>query len=430
MCDIIEPMFDNGGDSMEIMDKVKILADSAKYDASCSSCGGTRKNKGGIGNSHFSGICHSWSEDGRCVSLLKLLFSNCCIYDCAYCHNRKSNDVPRAQFTPEELANLTMEFYKRNYIEGLFLSSAVVKSPDYTMELFLKTLKLLRYKHKFFGYIHVKIIPGTNELLVKEIGELADRVSVNIEFPSSKSLNLLAPDKTKEAILTPMKQIKTANDIFAFEKKKYKNIKKFAPAGQTTQMIIGATPESDLQIMRLTEGMYKKFSLRRVYYSAYIPVGNHPALPSSNTTPALTREHRLYQADWLLRFYGFSAEELLDEHNPNFSSEIDPKCTWAIRHPEFFPIDVNKASYEELLRVPGIGVLSAKRILTARKCSKLRIDDLKKLGVVLKRAKYFITAMNSVSSAMLLQSSPAAVVQRMISTTAIDNQISFFDTVV
>ena len=382
----------------------------------------------GMGNSHFSGICHSWSEDGRCISLLKVLFSNCCVYDCAYCHNRKSNDVPRAQFTPEELAELTIEFYKRNYIEGLFLSSAVVHSPDYTMELFLKTLSLLRNKYKFFGYIHVKIIPGTNEVLVKQIGELADRVSVNIELPSNKSLKLLAPDKTKEAILTPMQQIKIANDIFTFEKKKYKNVQKFAPAGQTTQMIIGATPESDLHIMRLTEGMYKKFSLKRVYYSAYIPVGNHPALPSSNLTPALTREHRLYQADWLLRYYGFSADELLDEHNPDFSAELDPKCTWAIRHPEFFPLDVNKASYEALLRVPGIGVTSARRIVTARKCSKLRIEDLKKLGVVLKRAKYFITAGHAVSQAMLLQSNPVSVMQRMILNTA-DNQISFFDAV-
>ena len=415
---------------MELMDKVKILADSAKYDASCSSSGGTRKNKGGMGNSHFSGICHSWSEDGRCISLLKVLFSNCCVYDCAYCHNRKSNDVPRAQFTPEELANLTIEFYKRNYIEGLFLSSAVVKSPDYTMELFLKTLLLLRNKYKFFGYIHVKIIPGTNELLVKRIGELADRVSVNIELPSNKSLQLLAPDKTKEAILTPMQQIKTENDIFIYEKRKYKNVRKFAPAGQTTQMIIGATPENDLQIIRLTEGIYKKFSLKRVYYSAYIPVGNHPALPSVNFTPALTREHRLYQADWLLRYYGFTADELLDEHNPNFSAEIDPKCTWALRHPEFFPVDVNTAPYEFLLRVPGIGVTSAKRIIVARKCGSLGIEDLKKLGVVLKRAKYFITAKSSTSNAMLLQSNPASVMQRMILNPAAENQISFFDAVI
>ena len=414
---------------MELTEKVKILADSAKYDASCSSSGGTRKNRGGMGNSHFSGICHSWSEDGRCISLLKVLFSNCCVYDCAYCHNRKSNDVPRAQFTPEELANLTVEFYKRNYIEGLFLSSAVIKSPDYTMELFLKTLQLLRHQYKFFGYIHVKIIPGTSEMLVKQIGELADRVSVNIELPSNNSLKLLAPDKTKEAILSPMKQIKTANDIFVAEKKKYKKAQKFAPAGQTTQMIIGATPESDLHIIRLTEGMYKKFSLKRVYYSAYIPVGNHPALPSANFTPALIREHRLYQADWLLRYYGFSADELLDEHNPNFSSEIDPKCTWAIRHPEFFPVDVNTAPYESLLRVPGIGVTSAKRIVKARKCSSLCIEDLKKLGVVLKRAKYFITTRNAVSQAMLLQSNPVSVMQRMILNTA-ENQITFFDSVI
>ncbi len=413
---------------MNLSEKIKILADSAKYDVSCSSSGSSRKNNGGTGNGHVSGICHTWSTDGRCVSLLKILFSNKCVYDCAYCVNRRSNDVPRAEFSPEELANLTMEFYRRNYIEGLFLSSAVMRSPDYTSEFFLKTLRLLRNVHKFFGYIHVKIIPGTNEVLINQIGQLADRVSVNIELPTEKSLNLLAPQKTKASILTPMKQIKQAGENALALRKTFKSAPSFVPAGQTTQMIIGAGGESDLQIMSLTQGLYDKFSLKRVYYSAYIPAVNHPLLPALNYTPPLLREHRLYQADWLLRFYGFRADELVDQYNPFLSEKLDPKCAWAIRNPQLFPVDINKAPYEIILRVPGIGVTSAKRIITARRHTSLRTEHLKKIGVVLKRAKYFIVTADDHKYAKKLQFSPTAVGLKLADSFP-DNygQISFFD---
>ncbi len=380
---------------MDTREKLLILGDAAKYDASCSSSGAKTSfssSRDGIGSAHASGICHTWTSDGRCMSLLKILMSNCCVYDCAYCINRTSNDVPRATFTPEEIASLTVEFYRRNYIEGLFLSSAVVKNPDYTMELLIKTLRLLRYSYKFYGYIHVKVIPGASEDLVTLIGTLADRISVNIELPTESSLKTLAPQKTKNAILKPMEHITLKSSVALAEQKKFRSAPRFVPAGQTTQMIIGADKENDLQIMRLSQGLYDKFKLKRVYFSAYVPLGNHPALPAKTTAVPLLREHRLYQADWLLRFYGFRAEELLDGSMPNFHENLDPKCTYALRNIEQYPIDVNKADYSMLLRVPGIGVVSAKRIVAARRHTRLTFDNLKKMGVVLKRARYFITA--------------------------------------
>ena len=374
---------------MEIIDKLKILADSAKYDVSCSSSGSKRNNKSsGIGNGDISGICHSWSADGRCISLLKILMTNCCMYNCKYCINRSSNDIPRASFTPREVADLTINFYKRNYIEGLFLSSAVVKSPDYTMELLYGTVSILRNEYNFNGYIHTKTIPGASFELINKLGKLVDRMSINIELPSNDSLKLLAPQKEKAGILEPMKYIYTNIDISNKEKSNYS--KSFVPAGQTTQLIVGATPESDLKIMKLSEGLYKKFKLKRVYYSAYVSVNKDASLPSLKSPPLL-RENRLYQADWLLRFYGFKSEELLDEKHPNFNTLLDPKCEWALRHLEQFPVDVNSADYFTLLRVPGIGVTSAKRIIRSRRNFKLNFDTLKGLGVVLKRAIYFIT---------------------------------------
>ncbi len=374
---------------MDIFDKLQILADSAKYDASCSSSGSSRKNLlNGIGNAHTSGICHSWGADGRCISLLKILFSNCCIYDCKYCVNRCTNDVKRATFTPREVADLTINFYKRNYIEGLFLSSAVIKSPDYTMELLIKTVTILRKEYLFNGYIHCKTIPGCSQDLISKLGNMVDRISVNIELPSSNSLKLLAPQKQKDGILQPMSYI--SNKIHQNKLIKSKLKTNFVPAGQTTQLIIGATPESDLKILTLSQNLYKKLSLKRVYYSAYISVNNDKNLPTLESPPLL-RENRLYQADWLLRFYGFTADELLDEKHPNFNKILDPKCDWALRHLENFPVEINNADYYTLLRVPGIGVISAKKIIRARRSFMLDFESLQKLGVTLKRAKYFIT---------------------------------------
>ncbi len=374
---------------MDIFDKLQILADSAKYDASCSSSGSKRKNSpNGIGNAHTSGICHSWGADGRCISLLKILFSNCCIYDCKYCVNRCTNDVKRATFTPREVADLTINFYKRNYIEGLFLSSAVIKSPDYTMELLIKTVTILRKEYLFNGYIHCKTIPGCSQDLISELGKLVDRMSINIELPSNNSLKLLAPQKQKDDILQPMSYI--SNKIYQNKLIKSKFKTDFVPAGQTTQLIIGATPESDLKILTLSQNLYKKLSLKRVYYSAYISVNNDKNLPTLESPPLL-RENRLYQADWLLRFYGFTADELLDEKHPNFNNILDPKCDWALRHLENFPVEINNADYYTLLRVPGIGVISAKKIIRARRSFMLDFESLQKLGVTLKRAKYFIT---------------------------------------
>lgn len=377
---------------MDIIEKIRILAGAAKYDVSCSSSGSTRKNtRGGVGNASVSGICHSWSEDGRCISLLKILMTNSCIYDCAYCVNRATNDTERATLTPEEIAHITINFYRRNYIEGLFLSSAVIRTPDYTMELMINALRLLRNEHKFNGYIHVKVIPGADKRLVSEIGLLADRVSVNIELPSSSSLKLLAPQKKKEDIIKPMGFIKSAIDEVREDKLIYRHTKDFVPAGQTTQLIVGASPERDFNILNLSENLYKSFRLKRVYYSGYVPVVSHPNLPSLITSPPLLREHRLYQADWLLRFYGFRAGEILTEDRPDLSMDFDPKTEWAIRNLQLFPIEINKAEYNMLLRVPGIGVRSARRIIDARKTAALDYDLLKKLGVVLKRARYFIT---------------------------------------
>ena len=378
---------------MELMDKLEILADAAKYDAACTSSGLDRAGRPGtIGSTTLAGCCHSFSADGRCISLLKVLMTNVCAYDCQYCVNRRSNDLPRAAFTPRELCELTMGFYRRNYIEGLFLSSAVLVSPDYTTERMIEALRLLREEHRFGGYIHAKAIPGADPRLTYRLGLLADRMSVNIELPSAGSLALLAPDKKKENILTPMGQIRDGISLASRERKLCRHAPRFAPAGQSTQMIVGATPESDRQILTLTQGLYDRYHLKRVFYSAYMPVSNSPLLPApQNFQPPLLREHRLYQADWLLRFYHFRAEELLDEAAPNLDPRLDPKCTWALRHLEFFPVEVNRADYEALLRVPGVGVRSARRILAARRVGPLTFEGLKRLGVVLKRAQYFLT---------------------------------------
>lgn len=417
--------------SMEaMMEKLKILADSAKYDVSCSTSGVGRRNNGRIGNAHAAGICHSWSADGRCISLLKVLFTNKCAYDCEYCINRRSNDFPRASFEPDELARLTIEFYRRNYIEGLFLSSAVEKSPDYTAERILESLRLLRYKYGFSGYIHAKIIPGVSPEILHQIGLVADRLSVNIEMPTSKSLELFAPQKKPKQIFAPMKQItnsliersalvgpgtmfkgqdinspenylgagriatgNAALDALSSTRLPAANTRKdvFAPAGQTTQMIIGAGGETDQSILTTSENLYHTFKMKRVYYSAYVPVVDSPILPDKRTAPPLAREHRIYQADWLLRFYGFSVSELFNSGEENLDPDLDPKVTWALRNLDKFPIEVNKATYEMLLRIPGIGAVSAKRIVRQRKVSAVKFDDLKKMGVVVKRAKYFLT---------------------------------------
>ena len=363
---------------MTLKEKLTILADSAKYDVSCSSSGSTRKNEGGIGNAAFSGICHSFATDGRCISLLKILMTNCCIFDCKYCINRKSNNVKRTIFTPEEICELTMNFYRRNYIEGLFLSSGIVKSPDYTMELLIKTIKMLRYKYHFHGYIHCKAIPGANEYLLKELGGLVDRLSANIELPTENGLKLLAPNKEENKVIKIMSYVKENHN------------RSYVPAGQSTQVIIGATKETDLDIMAKSEALYKSYDLKRVFYSAYIPVNKDKVLPMLKTPP-LVRENRLYQADWLLRFYGFRVKDLLDEDNPNFNILMDPKANWALRHLNEFPKEINTVSYYDLLKVPGIGIKSAKRIIACRKNFKITFNDLKKMGVVIKRAKYFIT---------------------------------------
>lgn len=363
---------------------------AARYDASCSSSGSDRPNNGGIGNASSMGICHSWADDGRCISLLKLLLSNACAHDCAYCINRRSNDVPRATFTPEEVADITIEFYRRNYIEGLFLSSAVVKTPDYSMELMLHAVKILRNTHRFGGYIHLKVMPGADPKLIAEAGFLADRVSANIELPSSKGLELLAPDKHPAMVLGSIKGISHKIKENADERKSIRTAKRFAPAGQSTQLIVGATGDTDKTIITLSESLYRGLSLKRVYYSAFVPVTRDSRLPVVSAPP-LKREHRLYQADWLLRFYGFNASELLDDAHPNLDMEVDPKVSWALRHPSFFPVEVNRASYEEILRIPGVGVKSAKRIISARKQTSLGFEELRRLGVVLKRAQYFVT---------------------------------------
>ena len=379
--------------AMSMYEKLNILTDAAKYDVACTSSGTERSNNGnGIGNCVKSGICHSFSADGRCISLLKILFTNECVFDCKYCINRSSNDVVRASFTPDEVCELTMEFYRRNYIEGLFLSSGVLKNPDYTMELLYATLYKLRNQYHFQGYIHVKTIPGASSYLVQKLGFLADRMSINLELPTAESLKLLAPHKTRKTILSPMRLVQNGMESNKQELALYKNAPKFVPAGQSTQMIIGATPETDYQIIKVTESMYQKFDLKRVFFSAFVHVNEDKNLPArTDEGPPLLREHRLYQADWLLRYYHFAADEILSEDNPNFNVLFDPKCNWALKHLEIFPVEVNTASYELLLRVPGIGYKSAVRIVKARRFGNLDFADLKKMGVVLKRAMYFLT---------------------------------------
>lgn len=378
---------------MNLLDKLTILTDAAKYDASCTSSGVIRGSRPGmIGNtsSSIAGCCHSFSADGRCISLLKVLMTNYCVYDCKYCINRRSNDIRRTAFTPRELAELTVQFYRRNYIEGLFLSSGVLRDPDYTTLRMIETLRLLRREFAFNGYIHAKAIPGTSPELVQQLGYLADRLSVNIELPSQKGLAALAPDKSKAAILAPMRLIEAQGRQNKEELVKYRHAPAFAPAGQSTQLIVGATEDSDRHILHLTESLYDRYRLKRVFYSAYVPVVENPLLPDLHTKPPLLREHRLYQADWLLRFYGFRADELLDDQHPNFDPMLDPKCYWAITHPEQFPVEIMTADLGRLLRVPGIGPTGARRILSARRTGLLHFDDLKKMGIVLKRAQFFI----------------------------------------
>ena len=377
--------------SKSIEEKLRILSDAAKYDVSCSSSGSSRKNNNGLGNAAINGICHSWSADGRCISLLKILMTNYCIYDCKYCINRKDNDIERAILTPDEVVKLTINFYRRNCIEGLFLSSGIIKSADYTMELMIAIAKKLRLEEKFNGYIHMKVIPGASRQLINEIGLYVDRVSVNIEFAENSALKLLAPDKKPTDISTSMGIIRKNMLENAEDKKLFKSTPSFIPAGQTTQMIIGASGESDYSILSRSENLYKNFELKRVYYSGYVPVNKSGILVSADQAVPMIREHRLYQADWLLRFYDFRANEILNEKDAFVDPFIDPKTNWAIRNSHFFPIEINKASYKELLRVPGIGVTSAKRIVMTRKYSTIRYEHLKKLGIVIKRAKYFIT---------------------------------------
>lgn len=366
---------------MGLQEKLTILADSAKYDASCLSSGSNRKSNNGLGSTSISGICHSFASDGRCISLLKILLTNCCIFDCKYCLNRKSNNIKRAVFTPEEICTITLNFYRRNYIEGLFLSSGIIKSPDYTMELLIKTISMLRHKYHFNGYIHAKAIPGASQKLLKELGTLVDRLSANIELPTENGLKLLAPNKESKNVAQIMKYIKDNQN------------KKYVPAGQSTQMIIGATKETDLQIMNQSFNLYEKFHLKRVFYSAYVPVNKDNLLPTLEHPP-LVRENRLYQADWLLRYYNFKVGDLLDAKNPNFNILLDPKVDWALRHLKEFPKEINTCSYFDLLKIPGIGVKSAKRIISSRRHFTIHLEDLKRMGVILKRAQYFILCNN------------------------------------
>ncbi|OWK98292.1 putative DNA modification/repair radical SAM protein [Kaistella haifensis DSM 19056] len=377
-------------DFSRIQEKLEILADAAKYDVSCSSSGGNRKNNGGLGNSHASGICHSYTEDGRCVSLLKILLTNHCIFDCAYCVSRKSNDIKRAAFTVEEVVDLTINFYRRNYIEGLFLSSGIFKDADTTMERLVRVAKKLRTEHRFNGYIHLKSIPGASEELMKEAGLYADRLSINIEIPTEKGLKLLAPDKSHAEMIKPMDFVKNELILYKDERKIFKKIPKFAPAGQSTQMIVGATNETDLKIIKVANHFYQNFNLKRVYYSGYVPVLEDSRLPSIHSQVPILRENRLYQADWLMRFYGFGADEILDKNNPFLDLEVDPKLAWALRNRENFPVNINTAPKEMILRVPGIGTKSTGKILMARKFQKLTLDHLQKMGVAVNRAKYFV----------------------------------------
>ncbi len=375
-----------------IFDKLKILAGAAKYDVSCASSGHTRKNDGkSLGNAAGWGICHSFTEDGRCVSLFKIMLTNTCMYDCAYCVNRRTNDIPRATFSVSEIVNLTIEFYRRNYIEGLFLSSGVVRNADYTMERLVEVARQLRQVHRFNGYIHLKSIPGASQELVNKAGLYADRLSVNIEIPTEENLKLLAPEKDFQSVLQPMNYIGQGILENKEERAKYRKAPRFAPAGQSTQLIVGATPETDQQILSLSTFLYEKPNLKRVYFSGYIPVNENDARLPALKTPPLVRENRLYQADWLMRFYQFTADEIVTDEHPNLDLELDPKLAYALRHPEKFPVDINRADYEMILRVPGIGVKSAQLIVASRRYARLNSEQLKKMGVVMKRAKYFIT---------------------------------------
>ena len=379
-----------------IREKLNILADAAKYDVSCSSSGSNRKNSNkGLGNGHTSGICHTYTEDGRCVSLLKILLTNHCIFDCAYCVSRKSNDIERAAFTVDEVVQLTMNFYRRNYIEGLFLSSGIFKNADFTMERLLRVVKKLRLEENYNGYIHLKTIPGASDELVKEAGLYADRMSINLEMPTESGLKLLAPDKSHQDVVKPLDLVNRQIIQLKDEKKLIKHVPKFVPAGQSTQMVIGATPETDKDIMYTAAAYYKNFSLKRVYYSGYIPISYDTRMPVLGTQPPLLRENRLYQTDWLMRFYGFKINEILNDANPHLDTDIDPKLSWALRNLQHFPVNINTASYEMIMRIPGIGVGSANKIVQARKFGKLRIDQLKKIGVAYNRAKHFITCADS-----------------------------------
>mgnify|MGYP000876404992 FL=1 len=396
------------------LEKLKILAGAAKYDVSCASSGTKRSNtSGGIGNAAAWGICHSFAEDGRCISLLKIMLSNYCIFDCAYCYNRKSNDIQRTSFTPDEIADLTIEFYRRNYIEGLFLSSGVLVSPDHTMERMVSVVKKLRTEHRYNGYIHMKTIPGASQQLVSEAGRWADRLSVNIEIPSEGNLKVLAPDKDYKSILEPMKMISSGITEAKEERKKYRNAPQFSPSGQSTQLIIGATNDTDNTILKLSAALYTRRDLKRVYYSGYIPVNTYDNRLPALITPPLRREHRLYQADWLLRFYGFRNNEIVNDENPNLDLELDPKVTWALRNPHLFPVDVNTADPLMLLRIPGVGTKSVQLILMARKHNRLNSSHLKKMGVVMKRAQYFITC-NELRSRNVQDLKPEIVRQLLI----------------
>ena len=382
---------------MDLMEKLTLLADAAKYDVACTSSGVDRAGeRGSIGSTWSAGCCHSFTPDGRCVTLLKVLMTNVCVYDCKYCQNRCSNEVPRAAFTPRELADLTIQFYRRNYIEGLFVSSGIMRNPDFTCERMIAALRILREEYGFRGYIHAKAIPGADDRLIRRLGELADRMSVNIELPSHQSLALLAPDKSKADILRPMALIRDGVRENAADLVRYRHAPQFAPAGQSTQMIVGATPDTDYQILNLTQALYRKYGLKRVFFSAYTPVVSDSLLPALDTKPPLLREHRLYQADWLLRYYGLEASELLDEAHQNFNPLLDPKCNWALCHMDQFPVEVLRAPLEMLLRVPGIGVKSAQRIRAARRVGSLDFEGLRRIGVVLKRARYFITCQGKV----------------------------------
>lgn len=409
--------------------KLKILADAAKYDVSCSSSGSKRSNEGGLGNAAAAGICHAFTEDGRCVSLLKILLTNYCIYDCAYCVNRRSNDVPRAAFTVEEVVNLTINFYRRNYIEGLFLSSGVIKSPDHTMEMLTDIARQLRQVHSFFGYIHMKAIPGASPELIRQAGLFADRLSVNIEIPSEQSLVMLAPEKNFVDVLQPMKQIQTGIIESKEERTKFRHAPKFTPAGQSTQLVIGASPENDFQILHLASSLYQKRELKRVYYSGYIPVSSDNRLPVL-AAPPLVRENRLYQADWLMRYYSYKFDEIVDKSNPNLDMEFDPKLAYALRNPWMFPIDINKADYETILRIPGVGVRSAKLIITSRRFGRLTSAHLQKMGVVMKRAQYFLTCGELPTTAASLN--PEQIRRQLLMTTTSKhrkgnpNQLSLF----